>query len=47
MKLEEVLKKSEELKLKAIKIYCETHKNMFGNVNAKKLIKYIERLYNR
>lgn len=47
MKLEEVLKKSEELKLKAIKFYCEANQNMFGNINVKKLMKYIERLYSR
>jgi len=45
MKLEELLKKREELKLKAIKIHVEVHKNVFGNVNANKLIKFIERLY--
>jgi hypothetical protein len=45
MKLGEILKKREELKLKAIKNHVEVHKNVFGNVNAKKLIKFIERLY--
>ena len=45
MKLEEVLKKREELILKALKTHIEVHKNVFGNVNAKKLLKFIERLY--
>ncbi len=45
MKLEELLKKREELILKALKTHIEVHKNVFGNVNAKKLLKLIERLY--
>ena len=45
MNLEEILKKQEQIKLKAIKLHIEVHKNVFGNVNAKKLIKFIERLY--
>lgn len=45
MKLEQLLKKREELILKALKTHIEVHKNIFGNVNANKLIKFIERLY--
>ena len=47
MKLEEILKKQDQIKLKAIKLYIEIHKNAFGNVNAKKLLDYIERLYSK
>lgn len=45
MKLEQLLKKREELILKALKTHIEVHKNIFGNVNAKGILKLIERLY--
>lgn len=47
MNLEEILKKQDRIKLKAIKLYCEINKNIFGNINVKKLLDYIERLYNK
>ena len=47
MKLSEILKKQEEIKLRAIKIHIETNKSVFGTINAKKFMKFIERLYQK
>ena len=47
MTLSEILKKQEELKLRAIKIHIETNKSVFGTINAKKFMKFIERLYQK
>lgn len=41
----DILKKQENLKLRAIKNYCELNQNMFGKIKVKPLLKFIERLY--
>lgn len=45
MKVSELLKKKERLNFKAIRHYVSLHENLFGNVNAKKLMKFIAKLY--
>lgn len=45
--LSDLLEKREMLKIRAIKNYCELNKNIFGNVNAKKLVAFVEKLYGK
>jgi hypothetical protein len=45
MKLSEILNKRDKLIAKALKTHIEVHKSVFGTVNAKKLLKLIDKLY--